>query len=151
MKGSEEDEEERGDEKRESVRRILMTARTQTHAYQNIIHGSGSLSVCACCRFKCAQSHRSKHTLRRQSECVGEQSVLLDVVHFVPEHSIVLPLLLGLRQSSSSYCCSSLLSTPPLTLSLCPPVMSTHISLTQPTAQSHAHTPFCLHRTQSRP
>lgn len=37
MKGSEVDEEERGDEKRESERRILMTARTQTHAYQNII------------------------------------------------------------------------------------------------------------------
>lgn len=77
------------------------------------------------------------------------QSVLLDVAHFVPQRSIVLPLFLGLQQSSSSHRCSSLLTTPPLTLSPCPPAMSTRIRLTH-TTQSHAHTP-ALVTAQYRP
>lgn len=79
-----------------------------------------------------------KHTLRRLGICFSEQSIILDVARFFPARSTVQPLFLGLQQSSSSHCCSSLLWTPPLTLSPCPHVMSTHIRLKH-TIESHSH------------
>lgn len=78
----------------------------------------------------------------------SEQSELLDVAHFVPKHSIVLRLFLGVQQYSSSHRCSSLLSTPPLTLSPCPPqcllTLGSRTHTHTDTTQSRAHKPALL-------
>ncbi len=82
MKGSEEDEEEKGDEKRESEGELLLIARTQTKCLLKHNPPGRGTGICARCRLK------KRHTcVDRSLLCFTEQSGLLVVAHFVPQDS----------------------------------------------------------------